>query len=251
MIYDVGFLRHPRIYSSGPSIGLTTKYACRVSDAVFSLSAFTSDELTGMGLLANPITLPIHALRRYQRRSADATPYALTVGTQQRHKNLGRLVAAWDRRPRGNWKLILCGAAGSGTEALTAAVRSAVRPEAIVLRGYVPELEIASLEAHAALHINPSLYEGLGIPVMNALCSGVPVISASSGSPGRVLDGCPQFLFDPYSVESMDALITRALEDVGFRNASARAGPALVSLTAWPAVGTKIIDGLKRSGSLG
>jgi glycosyltransferase involved in cell wall biosynthesis len=246
MIYDIGFLRQPEIYDSGIAIRLTTRLACRVSAAVFSLSDFTSSELIAQHLASAPHTLPIGAVHRYSRTSPGASPYALVVATQQRHKNIAQLIRAWDRRARGDWRLVICGGTGSGTHGIQAALRSALRPQSIVVRGFVPDEEMIGIEAGASLHINASLYEGLGIPLMNAMCSGVPMISAAAGYPGRLLSGHQQFLFDPRSTESMDHLITHALTDDRLRSNAAAAGPRLVSLTDWSQVARVMLERLRR-----
>ena len=96
-------------------------------------------------------------------------PYVLFVGTRERRKNLVRLVEAW-REARRAWRdlgLVVGGRAGS---------ESLSEEPGLVLTGLLPDADVAALMAGAALFVYPSLYEGFGLPVLEAMQTGTPVV---------------------------------------------------------------------------
>ncbi|MGA2215396.1 MAG: glycosyltransferase family 1 protein, partial [Bryobacteraceae bacterium] len=104
-------------------------------------------------------------------------PYVLYVGAIEPRKNLDTLLDAWESfRLRGDFDLIVAGASGwAGAKTLA---RLAARPAGVRYLGYVPEDELPGLTAGASAFVYPSLYEGFGLPVAQAMAAGVPVITS-------------------------------------------------------------------------
>lgn len=129
-------------------------------------------------------------------------PYVLSVGVLQPRKNLPRLIEAFDRclqsHPDWSHQLVIVGKKGWGEE------QSAIpNPKSkIVTTGYVADEDLPALYAGAACFAYPSLYEGFGLPIIEAMACGAPVLTSHNGAMSEVAGGAVQ-LVDPLSVESI------------------------------------------------
>jgi glycosyltransferase involved in cell wall biosynthesis len=139
--------------------------------------------------------------------------YVLFVGSLDPRKNLLGLLKAWDQiSAKLDCPLVICGASShvfrsAGIEKL---------PERVVLSGYVADEDLPALYAGAALFVYPSLYEGFGLPVIEAMACGTPVVCSSTTSLGEVA-GSAACLVDPANGDSIAAGILRAAEDEELR----------------------------------
>ena len=155
------------------------------------------------------------------RPRARAKPYVLFVGTVEPRKNLDTLLDAWRSvKPeiRERFDLVIAGPEGwdsSGTMAR-------IRQEATYL-GYVPEAEMPGLVAGAALFVYPSLYEGFGFPVVQAMAANVPVLSSRTSCLPEIAGDAAVYV-DPRSPSEMAAQLTRLLESPEERSRLARLG---------------------------
>lgn len=144
--------------------------------------------------------------------------YLLTVGTIEPRKNLARLVDAFARLHRQKLvdALVIAGRRGWLTEDFFAhLVRSPVR-DRVILLGYVPDRDLPALYGGATLFVMPSLYEGFGLPVIEAMACGVAVAAARGGALPEV-GGDAVCYFDPHSVEDMADVLARCLRDADLR----------------------------------
>jgi alpha-1,3-rhamnosyl/mannosyltransferase len=152
------------------------------------------------------------SMRRFGLR---AGRYLLSVGTIEPRKNLDRLLRAFlglDEAVRRDYPLVIVGGYGWGSESLLNDIRQAGSRGEVIYLDYVPEQQLPYLYAGAALFCYFSLYEGFGLPVLEAMSSGVPVVcSASSALP----ELCPdeRATADPRDVQAIATVINRALED--------------------------------------
>ena len=118
-------------------------------------------------------------------------PYVLYVGAIEPRKNVDTLLDAWESfRLRGDFDLIIAGASGWAAEkTLDRLTAAKPRGNGVRYLGYVPEDELPGLTAGASAFVYPSLYEGFGFPVAQAMAAGVPVITSNTschaGSRGR------------------------------------------------------------------
>jgi glycosyltransferase involved in cell wall biosynthesis len=162
-------------------------------------------------------------------------PYVLSLGTLEPRKNLERLVAAmesiWDRRPDFP-DLVLAGTEGWGLHGF--AERIARSPHAARIRqaGYLAGGERSRFMAGARVFAYPSLYEGFGLPPLEAMALGTPVVASSASSLPEVV-GDAGLLPDPSSVSGIAAAIERAHDDEAFRRRAAVEGPARAASFTW------------------
>ncbi len=138
-----------------------------------------------------------------------ARPYALYVGAIEPRKNLETLLDAWRQlKPdlREAFDLVIAGPMAWAPKA----TRERIRAEATYL-GYVPEADLPGLIAGAALFVYPSLYEGFGFPVAQAMAAGAPVVTSNTSCLPEIT-GDAAALVDPRSAGEIAAALTRLLE---------------------------------------
>ena len=159
-----------------------------------------------------------------------AKRYVLFVGTVEPRKNLDTLLDAWkslkaDVRER--FDLVIAGPQGWNSSATMARIRQ----EANYL-GYVPEAEMPGLIAGAALFVYPSLYEGFGFPIVQAMAANVPVLSSRTSCLPEI-GGEGAVYVDPRSPSEMAAQLTRLLESPEERSKLAQSGRARAECYRW------------------
>jgi len=138
-----------------------------------------------------------------------ARPYVLYVGAIEPRKNLPSLLDAWKQlKPslRKEFELVIAGPPGWSSEATIARIRA----EATYL-GYVPEADLPGLVAGATAFVYPSLYEGFGFPVVQAMAAGVPVVTSNTSCLPEIA-GDAALLADPRSPGEIEVQLTRVLE---------------------------------------
>jgi len=200
--------------------------AAERSDAIIAVSRFTASQVERfLGVESSRIHVIPHGVRipaaaalgRVSReRGAGDKRMVLFVGAIQRRKNVARLVKAFERMPKG-WRLTLAGAT-DGYEAATElrAVEESPRRSDIDVPGYVPAGDLASLYGRASIFAFPSLEEGFGIPVLEAMAHGVPVIaSRTSALPEAAGDAA--ILVDPVNIDQLAAELNRLAADEDLR----------------------------------
>jgi glycosyltransferase involved in cell wall biosynthesis len=158
-----------------------------------------------------------------QARPSDR-PYVLYVGTIEPRKNVDTLLDAWESfRLRGDFDLIIAGASGWAAEKTLA--RLAARPKGVRYLGYVAEDELPGLTAGASAFIYPSLYEGFGFPVAQAMAAGVPVITSNTSCLPEIAGG-GALLVDPRSAAEIQSALDKLLTSPELRQELGAAGMA-------------------------
>ncbi len=163
----------------------------------------------------------------------DDTPYVLSVGTLQPRKNYVRLIEAFGRtrrRLRGDLQLLIAGSRGWLCEDVFS---EADRHEHVRLLGFVEDEHLPDLYRGAALFALPSLYEGFGLPALEAMACGTPVVCSNTSSLPEVT-GDAALLVDPWDVEALGVAMERALTDPELRRGMIDRGLQRASRFAWP-----------------
>jgi glycosyltransferase involved in cell wall biosynthesis len=152
--------------------------------------------------------------------------YLLYVGTVEPRKNLLRLIEAFDQLDQ-KLKLVIVGVSGWDNKA----VYKTKNPN-IIFTGYVPEEDLPIFYCNAKLFIYPSIYEGFGFPILEAMNCGCPVITSNISSMPEVA-GDAALLVDPYSVEEIKGAVQRLLSDVKLRKRLIDNGYRQASRFSW------------------
>jgi glycosyltransferase involved in cell wall biosynthesis len=160
--------------------------------------------------------------------------FVLYVGNIKPHKNLVRLIEAFDllRRQFDEMKLLIIGDEISKLPALRRAVHTHKLHKHVRFLGYLPDETLAILYRLAAVFVFPSLYEGFGLPPLEAMACGTPVVTSNVSSLPEVT-GDAAVLVDPYDVESIVAGIERVLTDPVLNAELRRKGVARARAFSW------------------
>ena len=154
-------------------------------------------------------------------RAYDLPPsFVLFVGSMEPRKNLLRLAEAHRKLPeklQERYPLVVAGASGWRNEEIRDVLRKTRHTKVI---GFVSRKLLPAVYASASLFALPSLYEGFGMPLLEAMAAGAPVLTSDVSAMPEVIGDCG-FTVDPYDVDSIAAGLRRALEDP---NAAATAG---------------------------
>ena len=203
-VHDLAVLRHPEVFPrwSRTYSRVALPRVVRAAARVIAVSQFTKREVVAL------LGVPEERVRVVPNAVSDAfTPdgeaaggeYVLAVGTLEPRKNIPRVAEA---ARRAGLELRVAGDRGWGDVDVADGVR---------WLGFVPDDELARLYRGAQCVVYPSLYEGFGIPVLEALACGAPVVTSAGTAMEEVADGAA-VLVDPNDVESIAAAIDEAIE---------------------------------------
>jgi len=159
--------------------------------------------------------------------------YVLAVGTLEPRKNLGRLVAAWSMLPgelRASRTLALVGPKGWELDEVLGPLKAA--EDDVRLLGFVSEEELAALYARCELFAYPSLYEGFGLPVLEAMQAGAAVVTSRTSSLPEVGGDAVAYV-DPLDVRDIAAALERLLRDPDERERLGRAAAERAHRFSW------------------
>lgn len=152
--------------------------------------------------------------------------YGLCVSTIEPRKKISELLAAWRRLPipaRESFPLVLCGGAGWRNEQLRREIDDAVAEGWLKHLGFVDERLLPHLYAGAALFVYPSIYEGFGLPPLEAMASGVPVMVSGRSCLPEVCGEAARYI-DPDDADGFAAALERNLADYEWQRAAAQRG---------------------------
>ena len=191
--------------------------------------------------LAEPAEVDVvRARERYQLTD----PFILYVGNIKPHKNLERLIEAFDQVRRQGFDeltLVIIGDQISKLQGLRRAVHRHKLHKQVRFLGFVAPEVLTVLYRLARVFVFPSLYEGFGLPPLEAMASGTPVLSSNVSSLPEVL-GDAALLVDPYSADAIADGIVRLLTDEALRATLKARGLAKVREYSWEASVRKVLE---------
>ncbi|MEA5440940.1 glycosyltransferase family 1 protein [Cyanobium gracile] len=226
VVYDLSFLRHPAWHPVSRLLALLPlAEQCRVAPVVHTISAFSAAEIqsllgvdrrrihiippgVGSAFLAegppHPTTLPAFDLR--------SDSFFLAVGTLEPRKNLCTLIQAYARLPpslRRRWPLCVAGPGGWGDMALPPEAAGLIECGMLRFLGYLSVRDLRDLYCAARVVLYPSVYEGFGMPVIEAMACGAPVVCSDAAAIPEAGGSLATYV-SPLDVEAW----TRALVEV-------------------------------------
>lgn len=174
--------------------------------------------------------------------------YILHVGTVEPRKNIERLIEAFEILARGMGRpverLVLVGSAGWLNEKIYRRIEISPLRERIVLTGPISANDLPYIYNGAAVFVYPSLYEGFGLPVVEAMACGVPVITSNTSSLPEVV-GDAGILVDPYDAEAFAAAIHGALVDQDLRREMAHKAVKRAKILSWEKTAREMLTAYK------
>ncbi len=213
---------------------LQARQAADNSDAMIAVSRFTASQLEQqLGVEPSRIyVVPHGASIPSANNAAPRENMVLFVGVVQRRKNVGRLVKAFEQLPAG-WRLVLAGALeGYGAADELRAVEESPRRNDIEVIGHQSAAQLDTLYARARIFAFPSLDEGFGMPVLEAMARGVPVVTSNCSAMPEVA-GDAALLVDPYRVDDIADALARLAADEALREDFIARGKVRVRGFTW------------------
>jgi len=177
-------------------------------------------------------------------------PYVMYTGGIERRKNIDKLITAYARLPielRTLHQLaIVCSVSKFDRERLlTLALAQGLKADDVILTGFVPEQDLVALYNLCKLFVFPSWHEGFGLPALEAMSCGAPVISANTSSLPEVV-GLEEAMFDPHDEAEITIKIKQALVDEAFLTRLKANGLARADLFSWEVSAGLAIDALEK-----
>ena len=249
-IHDLGYLHFPGEHP--PATRLLRQFSNRLSarraTRVVAISKATRDDLVRLDRV-NPRTISVvhHGKAPWFKPVEDAAqidavrarhgldrPYFLFVGTLQPRKNLERLLSAFDRvsAERPDLLLAMVGAGGWQPERLERALAGVRARDRVRLLGYVEDDDLPSLLSGSLGLAFPSLYEGFGLPALEAMACATPVLTSNTSSLPEVV-GESGLLVDPLDVEAIACGLARLADDADLRRVLGERGRDRAAAFTW------------------
>jgi glycosyltransferase involved in cell wall biosynthesis len=203
------------------------------ADFIIAVSAFTRAQVISR-LGADPARVRVihHGVRALRApRGIAREKVILSAGAIQTRKNIARLVEAFEAIDR-EWRLVLIGSDGYGAESIHKRIASSPARQRISVLGYVSAEELAAWYARAEIFAFPSLDEGFGMPILEAMTAGAAVVTSNRSATAEVA-GDAALLIDPDESEELIVALRRLTKDAGLRSELASRGVRRASQFTW------------------
>ena len=257
-IHDLGYLYFPQAHPPlrRLELHLSTLWNARVAGRIIAVSQATKNDLVHRYRVpAERIRVVYHGVEERFRPISDPAilsryglpaRYLLYLGALHPRKNLERLLEAYAGLPEDAPPLVLAGPRGWYFERIAAAIASLGLGRRVLLPGYIADEDVPAVLSAALALVYPSLHEGFGLPALEAMACGIPVIASRTSSLPEVV-GETGLLVDPLSVEELRAAMACLLADEGLRGELGRRGRERAGLFTWERCARETLDVLEEA----
>ena len=229
-IFDLSYLHYPELFRKNDLYQLTnwTKHSIKGAKHIFAISKSTKgDIIKNYGVDPSKITVtyigydknlfkpqPKEKIQKVKKKYKVSGDYIIFVGTLQPRKNIEGLLKAFSnlKSDIGNLKLVIVGCKGWLYDSIFEKVKSLRLEAKVIFTGYVTDSDLPALISGAKAYVLPSLWEGFGIPVIEAQACGVPVVVSNISSLPEILADSG-ILVDPQKTDSIAEGIKKALNE--------------------------------------
>jgi len=218
------------------------KRGCKKSLAILTVSEFSKRRIVDWAEVdESKITVVGNGVSdKYSREGEVFEPgyeYILCVSNRKKHKNEERLIIAYAKaKSEIDAKLLISGK--SSAEICNLAEEYGIKDD-VIFTGFIDEEDLPKYYRGAAALVMPSLYEGFGLPLIEAMASGIPTLSSNTTSLVEVSGNC-SLLFDPENIDEMAKAIVTVISDVNLRNDLISKGIIRAKDFTWESVSDKI-----------
>jgi glycosyltransferase involved in cell wall biosynthesis len=258
-VHDIAYERYPQFFTPATVAAFRklVPLTIRRAAAVLTLSAFCKtdivrrycvppDKVVVAPCAADPVFRPLHdeaRLQQVRERYSSGERFILCVGNLQPRKNLRTLIDAYVRLRRADatrHKLLLVGKKAWLYGDTFAAARASGYARDLIFTGYVPDADLAALYNAAELFVYPSIFEGFGLPPLEAMACGTPVVTSNTSAlPETVAEAA--LTVDPLDVEALAAGIAAVLNDGSLRTRLSAQGMQRAAAFSWNASARAIL----------
>lgn len=242
-LHDVGYRHFPAAHTASQRLylELSTRWSSFAAARIIAPSQATADDLTRFYKIPAAKLRVIYEAADFHHRDTERTeggrerPYALYLGTIQPRKNLARLIDAYARlveREGIGWDLMIAGGLGWLGDQFQSQAAARGLADRVRFLGYVADESLPALLRGALFFAFPSLYEGFGLPVLEAQQMGVAVMTSNNSSLPEVA-GDAALLVDPTDVEAIANAMLRLSRDEALRQELIAKGYENVKRFSW------------------
>lgn len=264
-LHDLVHERYPQFFTRDAALQFRAlvPLTVRRAAAVLTISEFSKqdivrrycvppDKVTVTYCAADPAFRPIHdeaRLTAIRTSYGTGDRYILCVGNLEPRKNLKTLIAAYVKlRQAGaiRHKLVLVGRKAWYYDGIFAAARDSGYGDDLVFTDYVPHEDLVGLYNAADVFVYPSIFEGFGIPPLEAMACGTPVVTSNTSSLPEVV-GDAGVMVDPLDTEALASAIATILSDDALRSRLSARGRERSALFSWEAAARATLDVYRRA----
>ncbi len=249
-VHDLAFVHHPEMFTRHGRRFFNRALALTIDRArmVFVPSQATLEDCVRAGVDRDrlrhvPWGVTVGEpgpgdVERVRRTHGIDGPYVVMVGTLEPRKNLRGVLAAWRMLDRDGVQLVVVGPAGWGD-----AVDDDELPPRLVRTGFVPGADRDALYRGALASVYPSLLEGFGLPVLESMALGCPVVTSSGTSTEELVDGGLGLAVDPGSPAAIAGALRTLIDDDGLRSTMAARAKEAAEAYTWERSASLVVDG--------
>ncbi len=250
-IHDLSYIRHPKAHpiERVRIMNSLMPKAIEKSDCIIADSEFTKQEILSefsiseIKIKVTPLGKSLDFYPRLESELQDILTkyglkfgqYTLTVGTLEPRKNIIQVIKAYQNLPHRfaiQFPLVVVGVRGWKESSLLKDLDNLVRQNKAMVLGFVSAEELPKLYSGARMFVFPSIYEGFGLPPLEAMASGIPVITSNTSSIPEVV-GSAGLLFEINDVDTMCQQIIKVYEDDAVFNSLSQAGLIQADKFSW------------------
>ena len=159
--------------------------------------------------------------------------YLFYVGNISKHKNVDKIIEAFKKiKSKTNYKLVIAGKLSFGSKDIKKKIKDLDLQDDVIFTGYVPEEDLPALYNGASLFVYPSFYEGFGLPPLEAMQCGCPVITSNTSSLPEVV-GNAGIMVDPNDVDELAKQMERVLTNKKLQQKMRKAGLKQAKKFSW------------------
>jgi glycosyltransferase involved in cell wall biosynthesis len=268
-IHDISYDFFPQFFSPRVRLllSITVPFSCRRAARIIAVSKTTKQDLVKRyGIPPEKIrviyeaagehfspSVSAEAVTRARARYAGGNRYILALGNIQPRKNLERLIEAFaalvqDETTGDGLVLVVAGQSQWRGSDVYKKVKVKGLEEIVFFPGYVPDNDLPSLYRGAEVFVFPSLYEGFGLPPLEAMACGTPVICSNTSSMPEVV-GEAALLFDPYNTNALALALRNVLKDEARKQSLSAAGLNRAAQFSWEQTARKTLEVYKETAS--
>ena len=261
-IMDLSYLHFPELFAKKDLYQLTnwTKQSVKKAKKIFAISKFSKNDIinsyrvrdrdvvvTYPGIKANNSNIKTQNMDILKKKYKLDRPYILFVGTLQPRKNIVKLIEAFSKLDKKDIDLVVVGKKGWLYEDILAAPGKFGVLERVKFLDFVRDEELPLFYRHALCFVMPSLYEGFGLPVLEAMREGCPVLASDVSSLPEA-GGDAALYFNPGDVSDIAAKIERVIGDEDLRKEMVEKGYKQIKKFSWEKAAGETLKVLQKLG---
>lgn len=249
-VYDLSFVHYPQVLSRSRRAYLDalTRYTCQHAAHVLTISKSTArDVMHEFDIPAEQVSvayaatnheqfrpLPAEEIEAFRQAKGLPSRFWLFIGTLEPRKNLPTLIQAYAALPKDSRPpLILAGGKGWDYAPIFAAIEQLGLRDDILTPGFIPTDELSLWYNSAEVFIYPSVYEGFGMPPLEAMACGTPVIVSDASSLPEVVADTDSLLVSPHDLDGWRYALQTALDDADWRERARASGLVKAQTFTW------------------